>query len=130
MSYFVGLTPVVRIVIVNRFSDAVYPRGSTMAAVLDTGYEGFLAVPEDVYLSLGFGEGVSSTREGVLADGKEVEIRSALASAEVHGTGTRCQGPVDTWHGLNEVLAGTQFLRWFNASLDYCSGVLRLVPCG
>lgn len=129
MSFFVGSTPFVRLVLRNKFSASVFPTGGPAAVVVDTGYDGFLAVPGSVFKALGLGDGPSNSREGTAADGRRIAIRSALATAELYLTSTRFDGFVDTWEGMDEFLVGTEFLRGFKATLDYCSNVFRLAPC-
>ena len=129
MSSFAGLTPIVRLVIKNPFSGAAYPSEGPLAAVVDTGYDGFLGVPGSVYRSLGLDEGLSASREGTVADGKTIALRSSPAAAELYPDGASFEGLVDTWEGMDEVIAGAKFLRRFKATLDYCSGVFRLSPC-
>ncbi|MDG6910201.1 MAG: clan AA aspartic protease [Nitrososphaerota archaeon] len=119
-----------RLSIRNRFTGTVYPRSGQVEAVVDTGYDGFLLVPEALYAEAGFGEGVSATRDVYVADGRKVTMRSTVAAVEVHGIQRLYDGFIETGPGIGEVLAGARLLNRFRVTLDYCSGTAQLAPCG
>lgn len=54
MSAFIGLTPSMMMVVRNPLLDVTYPEDGQVNAVIDTGFEGFLALPRDLFRTLRF----------------------------------------------------------------------------
>lgn len=52
MSGLLGLTPTLRVVLRNPLLGKRYPEGGEALAVVDTGYEGFIALPWEVFSAL------------------------------------------------------------------------------
>jgi len=100
-----------------------------MAGTVDTGYQGFIAVPNAVFASLSMPMLSTSRRIIRLADGSEVTSEVGQGSVVVAGLGVEIDGPVETIPGLAEVLVGTQFLSRFRFELDYCLRRVSLRPC-
>ena len=130
MSYFLGRVPVVRLLVRNPFSGSSYPGKGFAPAVVDTGYDGFLAVPEDVFRHLGLDASPNSERPVFTADGRLVTLRSAPSAVEVQDQNGEFEGMVETGTGVEEILAGARFLSSFRVTLNYCAGVLKMQPCG
>ena len=129
MSAFVGQTPVVRLRLENLFLKKSYPAEGFVEGVVDTGYDGFVAVPRTAFESLSLGLLKSPGRGVRLADGSRVKSQVGLGTALVVGTGTEVDGPIESIPGLGEVLVGTRFLSRFRLSLDYCLRRAELKIC-
>jgi clan AA aspartic protease len=129
VSGFLSGTPVIRLVIRNPFLGLRYPQAGAAMAVLDTGYDGFVALPGEIFSSLGLGEVSPSEREAVVADGRVVHLRSSPASADLPDLGETLDGAVETAEGMAEVLVGTRLLRSLKVTLDYCAGVASSALC-
>lgn len=129
MSSFAGDTPVVMVVLENPFSGGRYPTDGSTTAVVDTGYDGFAAVPPHVFEALSLDEVAASRRSVRTADGREVESRLALSSILLPDLRTIIDGQIETLDGLSEILLGTAFLSRFSLSLDYCLGAAQMRRC-
>jgi clan AA aspartic protease len=117
------------IVLENYFARRRYPAEGRTLAVVDTGYEGFVAVPQRVFESLSLG-GPNSTRRRVrTADGRIVTSKSSLSTVHLPDQGTSLDGPVETLAGLDEILVGTSLLSRFRVTLDYCLGGASIQRC-
>jgi len=129
MSSVLGLTPVVRLKLENHLLEKSYPAKGFVEGIVDTGYQGFVAVPNPVFDSLSLPNLTTSRRRVRLADSSELKSEVGQGSAVVAGLGVEVDGPVETIQGLAEVLVGTQFLSRFRIELDYCLRRLSLSPC-
>ena len=129
MSGFVGLVPAVRIRLSNLPLKAEYPSDASVEAVVDTGYEGFIAVPREVFAALRLDEMVAGQRTVEVADGRKVRSRVAYATVAVEGADREIDGAVETMDGLTEILIGARLLSEFRLMLDYCLGVVSVIPC-
>jgi predicted aspartyl protease len=69
LSSLLGLTPTMRVVVRNPLLEKRYPIEGEILAVVDTGYEGFVALPRDVFDSLSFDELQLEKRRLILANG-------------------------------------------------------------
>ncbi|MDG7011251.1 MAG: hypothetical protein JRN57_03930 [Nitrososphaerota archaeon] len=130
MSGLLGLEPVVRLRLENHLLGRRYPADGFVQGVIDTGYQGFIAVPAEVFASLSLHLLKKASRELRLADGRGLKSESALATARVAGLEVEVDGPVETIPGLAEVLVGTRFLSRFRLELDYCLQRASLAACG
>ena len=100
-----------------------------MVAVIDTGYEGFLAVPTDVFEHLHLHELQQQRRDLVLANGDIVSSNGVYATLEMSHPPIKLSGLVETYSGLEEMILGVQVLCRFKSTLDYCSKTISLQPC-
>jgi clan AA aspartic protease len=130
LSSFVGLAPVVRIKVRNVLLKEEYPSDGSVEAVMDTGYGGFLAVPESIFDALSLGKLMTQSRTVELADGRRARSKVAYGTVELVGMNHEVDGPVETIEGLTEVLLGTRLLSDFRVTLDYCLRVVSFDPCG
>jgi clan AA aspartic protease len=96
--------------------------------VIDNGYEGFLAVPMDVFEQLELND-FQQERTLVLADGTALTSKGAYGTLAVHNLRVKLSGFIETYHGLEEIILGVEALSHFKATLDYCSKKLILDPC-
>lgn len=129
MSSFVGLTPALGVRLKNVLLDVSYPADGSIEAVVDTGYEGFLAVPDSVFGKLSLGELKTRSRTVEVADGRRVRSRIGYATVELLGMRQEVDGPVETFEGLKEVLVGAKLLSSFRVTLDYCLRAVSLDRC-
>jgi clan AA aspartic protease len=129
LSTLLGLTPVVRLRLENHLLDKSYPPEGFLEGIVDTGYQGFVAVPKPIFASLSMPNLSTSRRRVRLADGSELKSEVGQGSAVLAGLGVEVDGPVETITGLGEVLVGTQFLSRFRIELDYCLRRVSLSPC-
>jgi clan AA aspartic protease len=129
MSSLLGLTPVVRLKLENHLLDKAYPPEGFVEGAIDTGYQGFIAVPNAVFASLSMRKLTISRRRVRLADGSELRSEVGQGSALVADMGVEVDGPLETIQGLAEVLVGTKFLSRFRFELDYCLHRTSLTPC-
>jgi clan AA aspartic protease len=119
VSGFVGLVPGVRIRLRNLPLRVEYPSDGSIEAVMDTGYEGFLAVPPSVFGALGLDKMMTRSRTVEVADGRGVRSRVAYGTVELEGVKKEVDGPVETFEGLTEVLIGALLVSLLKMTLVY-----------
>jgi clan AA aspartic protease len=123
---FIGLTPAIELIIRNPFTGRAYPERGSVVAIIDTGYEGFLLIPSDVFDTT-FGELESERRELILADGRKVRSRGVFGETILEPYVV--DGFIETVEGVNEFVVGAEFLESFKLELDYCAKTARLALC-
>lgn len=129
MSGFAHATPLLGIAVENYIAKKRYPVEGRTLAVVDTGYEGFVAVPRRIFDALSLG-GLSPTSRRVrTADGRIVASKFSLSTVHLPDQGTSLDGPVETTAGLDEILVGTSLLSRFRLTLDYCLETASLQRC-
>lgn len=129
MSGLVNLTPTLRVAIRNPLLDKAYPPEGVALAVIDTGYEGFMALPRDVFELLSLHTLQLQKRVLVLANGARLTAEGAYCTLSVPDIAVNVDGFVETYEGLDEILLGTEALTNFRVLLDYCSKRLRVERC-
>jgi len=129
MSFFLNYTPTVQVVVENAFSSERYPVNETVVAVIDTGYEGFLAVPIDVFHRLGFNELQPVDRTLVLANGSVLTSKGVYAAVKLPHISFKLDGFIETYDGLDEIILGVEALSRFKSTFDYCSQRITIQPC-
>jgi len=122
-------TALLRIVLENPFLGRKYPQEGEALAVLDTGYEGFLAVPASIYRTLGLNELSQIHGEIILPSGEVIPTRLTYCVVEVVEAGTRLDGLVETFEELDEIVAGQELLSNLRVTLDYCRGYICVESC-
>ena len=120
-----SLTPVVGIAVRNPFADRRYLEEGKILAVIDTGYEGFLLIPMDVFDHL-FGKLKAEERVLVLADGREMVSKGTYVIVSECGIS---EGFIETVKGVEEFVLGSEFLENFILELDYCARSLSMRKC-
>ena len=120
MSSLLGLTPTMRVVLRNPLQKKEYPLAGHLVAVVDTGYEGFVALPRDVFSSLFMGLQVHK-RMVMLANGTMVSSEGTYGAFRAEGIALEADGFVETYEGLDEVLLGVEALSHSSVLLDYCN---------
>ena len=98
-------------------------------AVVDTGYEGFIALPADVFASLSLNELQLEKRRLVLANGDVLSAEGAYGTFEAPEIGLRSEGFIETYEGLQEVILGVEALSRATVLLDYCDRRMSVDPC-
>ncbi len=129
MSALLGLTPTLRIVLRNPLLGKRYPVEGEALAVVDTGYEGFVALPEEVFASLSLDQLQLEKRRLVLANGSVLNSKGAYGAFSALGAGLHAEGFVETYDGLQEVLLGVEALSRARVLLDYCNRRMTAEPC-
>src|SRR5712691_2644858 len=109
-----------RVVVRNPLLDKRYPVEGQILAVIDTGYEGFIALPRDVFVSLSFSELQPEKRRLILANGTVLSTEGAYGAFRVPDLPLDADGFVETYEGLGEVLLGVEALSRARVLLDYC----------
>jgi clan AA aspartic protease len=121
LSAFLNLTPTVQIILENPFSGTTYPADGSVVATIDSGYEGFLAIPVNLYEQLRLNELQQTSRTLVLANGEILTSNGAYATLRLPHLRAELDGFVETYQGLDEIIFGVEALSHFSATLDYCS---------
>ena len=129
MSAFLNLTPTVRVVLKNPFSNATYPVDGSIVAIIDSGYEGFLAVPKEVFAQLHLDYMLTETRTLLLTNGTDLTSTGAYAALELPLVPIKLDGFVETYDGLDEIILGVQALSRLRVTLDYCTKRIKVQPC-
>ena len=123
----IDLTPVAYVKVRNPLLGRTYPKEGEVAAVIDTGYEGFLALPFDVFEPLGLSELKLEERLVLLPGGRTVKAKGAYVAVDVGGL--TVYGFAETFDGLDELILGQEFLANFKLVVNYCSASVSLTPC-
>ena len=129
MSGFVGLVPAFRLRLRNIPLKTEYPSNGSVEAIVDTGYEGFLAVPSSIFRAVRLDEIVTRQAVVEVADGRRLQSEVAYGTVELDGVEGEFDGPVETVAGLGEVLVGVRLLSEFRFTLDYCARAVSVNPC-
>jgi clan AA aspartic protease len=129
VSGFAERTPFLRIAFENHFFGKRYPAEGAVLAVVDTGYEGFVAVPTRVFEALSLDRLSPKRRSVRTADGRELVSTLSVSSVILPDQSTALDGEIETMAGLSEILVGTLFLSRFSLALDYCLGAASMHPC-
>jgi clan AA aspartic protease len=118
-----------RIVVWNPLLGRRYPEEGQVIAVVDTGYEGFVALPQDVFTSLAFHELHGEKRRLLLANGTSLSASGAYGAYRAPDVPLEADGFIETYEGLDEVLLGVEALSRATIVLDYCSRRMKVERC-
>jgi clan AA aspartic protease len=129
LSAFVVLTPSLRVVLRNPLLGKKYPEEGQVVAVIDTGYEGFIAIPRDIFDSLQFNKLRLEKMRLLLANGETLASEGAYGAFSVLDLALSAEGFVETYEGLVEVLLGVEALERTRTLLDYCKGRVKVDAC-
>ena len=125
---FSGTSILIPIRIINPLSGLEYPRGGEVFALLDTGFDGFLLVSDEIYWSLKLDElnpievtlhSLSSRMKGFKFP---IRVYIELLDFEI-------DGDVIYIKGNKEVLVGQEFLSAFKLTIDGCERKLSIEIC-
>jgi len=120
MWQFLEDSPAIGITVSNPLLDPSGERSEPMVAVIDTGFSGFLFVPEGVFERLGFSELRASSRTGRLVEGSSLKLRAAFGRIQIQEVDLSLDGEVYTCRGAEETLVGMAGLRDLAVTLDSC----------
>ncbi|MDV3243926.1 MAG: clan AA aspartic protease [Nitrososphaerales archaeon] len=126
---FVDSTPFLAVALENPFLGRRYPKSGTAHAVLDTGYDGFVVLPDDIFHYLGLDEMSQDSRALVLANGNQMTSKGSYSSLHLLDAPATVDGLVETCPGVDEILLGTAAIRQLKVELDYCLRRVRLEMC-
>ncbi len=130
MSGFLDSSPTLEVSVENVLLGRRYPATGEVLAVLDTGYGGFLGVPEDVFDDLALGDFEPLKKTLILANGNRIESKGTYGRLRVKQAGASVEGYIETWPGLDELLIGSEAMSSFRLDLDYCLRRLSVQKCG
>jgi clan AA aspartic protease len=128
-SYFLNLTPLLEIVVRNPIMDKTFPADGRVAAVIDTGFEGFLLVPEDVFEKLSLNQLAVDKRELTLPNGRRVYSTGTYCEVVIPDLDVRLDGFVETLERVREVVAGADLLQNLKLTLNYCLRIVEVEAC-
>jgi len=117
---FLDLTPTFGVAIENPLLGKSYPSEGEVVAVVDTGYEGFVALPRDIFHRAAFDELQLERRSVLLADGSSLSSEGTYGTLVVPDVSLKADGFIETYGGLDEVIIGTEALSNLRLVLDYC----------
>ena len=118
--------PFLEISIENPFNGRIYPEEGKVLAVIDTGYEGFLMLPEDVFKLLRFDELSLEKRRLLLPNGNFIISHGTYGIINIGNF--KCEGFIEA-SKVDELILGIDFLSNFRITLDYCIKRLEIYKC-
>jgi len=127
--YFLDGTPVLEVILENPIMNKRFPSDGEALAVVDTGYEGFLLVPESIFHELSLEEFATDQRQLVLANGLSVRSVGTFGKVVLSSFKIRFDGFIEAVHGAEEIVAGTELIRNFTITLDYCVRKIEANKC-
>ncbi len=125
----VDRTPVIEIMIENPLLKKTYPKEGAVIAVIDTGYEGFLLIPEDIFNHLGFNQLKTIKRQLILPNGETITSEGFYGKIILTQINQSREGYIETIKNLTEIVIGTQAIKNLKLTLDYCTNTLHTKPC-
>ncbi len=117
------------VIIENPFFNTRYPSEGEVLALIDTGYEGFMAVPVDIFKKLRLDELQMYRLKIVLPTGDIIESKAAYATVHVATVKKSLDGLIETFKNLKEIIVGHELLSNFSINLDYCRGFVGISVC-
>ena len=126
---FLESSPVIPIAVVNTLASPSRPAERSMLAVVDTGYSGFLLLPQQMFQELGFADLKNDSSRAQLANGTVVEFSSSYGTVRFPDLGTEVDGRVQTCEGAEEVLIGIDGLRGLAITVDGCTKMCYARTC-
>ncbi len=128
-SYFLEGTPVLEIVIRNPIMNKTFPVEDKVVAVIDTGFEGFLLVPKDIFEKLSFDQLAVDERRLILANGQYIRSVGTYGEVVVPNLGIKFDGFIETIEGAEEIVVGTNLIENLKLVLDYCVRRMEVGAC-
>ena len=98
-------------------------------AVLDTGYSGFLFVPEILFRKLRLHDLTIKKVKAGLADGSSTELTGSFGSIRFPSLDLQLDGLIETTKGAAEILIGMEGVRRLLIELDCCRRELTVQDC-
>ncbi|MGQ9597227.1 MAG: clan AA aspartic protease [Thermoproteota archaeon] len=127
--YFIDNTPILEMVLRNPFMNKVFPAEGSVMAILDTGFEGFLLVPKDVFQELSLNKLKIDRRSLILANGLSTQSTGTFSEVFIPRLGIKLEGFVETMGGVSEIVAGTSFMENLRLLVDYCTRRIEVESC-
>lgn len=128
-SYFLDGTPVLRIIIKNPIMGKIFPSEGTVIAILDTGFEGFLLLPEAIFKELSFDQLSTEQRQLVLANALPIRSNGTFGDVIIPSLKDQLSGFIETIKGVEEIVIGTELMKNLRLTLDYCARRTEIVGC-
>ncbi len=100
-----------------------------MNVVVDTGFEGFLLLPWEIFREAGFAELKPIHTMLIGPEGKRFDSKGAYGSIEFPALGKEAEGIIDSSRGAKECLLGVQGLEGLVLEVDSCQRESRLRLC-
>lgn len=129
MSYFINSTPVIEIVLENPLLSVKYPEEGCVLSVLDTGYEGFAMLPEEVFKELKLNELLLDKRKIIMPNGDIIESVGTYGKIVIPELNASKDGFIEASKGVDEIVLGGEFARDFRFVLDYCLNKFEIFVC-
>lgn len=107
----------------------MYPFEGSVTAIIDTGYEGFLSVPDSVFQDLGLNMLEGETRKMALPNGALSNTKGCYATLRIPHLPLKIDGFIETFQGLDEIILGVEALAQIKVTLDYCTRRVRMEKC-
>lgn len=128
-SYFIDGTPVLEIAVRNPFLNKTFPAEGKVFAIMDTGFEGFLLVPKDVFEKLSLNQLAVDERRLILADGQYTQSIGTYGEVVVPNLDVKFDGFIETIRGVEEIVVGTGLMDNLKLILDYCTRRIKVEAC-
>lgn len=122
-------TLLVPIELSNPFLSERYPPHGSVMAVLDTGFTGFLLVPNGVFKQLRLDELKPIVTTGQLADGSSIQLRGAYGSLRIPELDFKDEGLIESAPAIREILLGIRGLKRLRTLVDGCRKLLAVERC-
>ena len=113
-------TPTVSLRIHNYALQSIYPPEGETQAVVDTGYEGFLLIPERIFNETRLNELKLQRRSLLTADGKRFTSKGAYGAIDLPALGKETEGFIECSPSFQEILMGMQGLEGLVLKVDTC----------
>lgn len=126
---FADETLLVPIELSNPFLDAHYPPDGSVMAVLDTGFTGFLLVPNRIFSELRLDELKPIVTTGQLADGTSIQLRGAYGSLRISELDFMAEGLIETTPSMGEIILGIRGMKRLRTLVDGCRRLLVMERC-
>jgi len=117
----------VPIVVSNPLSGRKYPEEGEVLALIDTGFNGFLIVPEDVFGAVG---AVVVDEANIVGACCEVRAKVSPIRIIIGGLNLSIDGECLTYEGAREVVLGMEVLSKLRITFDGCRKEGHVGRCG
>ncbi|MGQ9782198.1 MAG: clan AA aspartic protease [Nitrososphaeria archaeon] len=117
------------IAIRNPIMNVTFPAEGRVFAIIDTGFEGFLLVPEDVFEKLSLDQLAIDERRLILADGQYTRSIGTYCEVVVPNLSVKFDGFIETIKGVEEIVIGTGLIENLKLILDYCARRIKVEAC-
>lgn len=126
---FADETLLVPIKLSNPFLDTQYPPRGSVMAVLDTGFTGFVLVPNSVFRELRLDELKPILTNGQLADGTVIQLRGAYGTLRIPEVEFKDEGLIETSPNMREIILGIRGMKRLRTLMDGCRRLLMMERC-